>query len=267
MRAVRGSPWSGRIERSSLPVDSTASRNVYGRADERRVAGVNRTWGNVRLEDANGNAVLWRPGDFAAAKGGVGVYRGEAMEAHRSDKVRFTRNDPGSGLTESPATGNATVNASRIRVMESTVKPIAGMARASDRARNRPGTWRRTARTQRRTRASWAGFRRAGSRDRPRTGRRRRSRAPEGGQTEAEAARLRPRDVASPPASGRRWAGDGPKSCRKARSARPPFTAESGVGTSAAAVRRRCCAAMPWGHQGALVTPWRRENDALLQGN
>ena len=29
MRTVRGSPWSGRIERSSLPVDSTASRNVY----------------------------------------------------------------------------------------------------------------------------------------------------------------------------------------------------------------------------------------------
>ena len=53
----------------------------------------------MRLREANGNAVLWRPGDLAAAKGGVEVYRGEAMELRRGDKMRFTRNDPGSGLT------------------------------------------------------------------------------------------------------------------------------------------------------------------------
>ena len=40
-----------------------------GKGDERRVAGINRTWGNARLEDANANAVLWRPGDLAAAVG------------------------------------------------------------------------------------------------------------------------------------------------------------------------------------------------------
>ena len=81
----------------------------------------------MRLEDADGKVVLRRPGDLAAGKGGVEVYRGEAMEARRGDKVRFTRNDPGSGLTESTATGNATVNASRIRALDSTVKPTAGM--------------------------------------------------------------------------------------------------------------------------------------------
>ena len=39
------------------------------KGDERGVTGINRTWGNVRLEDARGNAVLWHPGRLAAAKG------------------------------------------------------------------------------------------------------------------------------------------------------------------------------------------------------
>ena len=37
--------------------------------------------------------------ELAAAKGGVEVYRGEAMELRRSGRVRFMRNDPASGLT------------------------------------------------------------------------------------------------------------------------------------------------------------------------
>ena len=66
--------------------------------DERTVTGISRTWGNVRLEDDKGNGVLWQPGRLAAAKGGVEVYRGEAMELRAGDRVRWTRNDPGSGL-------------------------------------------------------------------------------------------------------------------------------------------------------------------------
>ena len=66
--------------------------------DERTVTGISRTWGNVRLEDDKGNGVLWRPGSIAAAKGGVEVCRGEAMELRAGDRVRWTRNDPGSGL-------------------------------------------------------------------------------------------------------------------------------------------------------------------------
>ena len=64
--------------------------------DERTVTGISRTWGNVRLEDGKGNGVLWRPGSIAAAKGGVEVYRGEAMELRAGDRVRWTRNDPAS---------------------------------------------------------------------------------------------------------------------------------------------------------------------------
>ena len=66
--------------------------------DERTAIGIDRTWGTVRLEDGNGKRRFWRPGRLAAAKGGVEVYRGEAMELRAGDRVRWTRNDPGSGL-------------------------------------------------------------------------------------------------------------------------------------------------------------------------
>ena len=69
------------------------------KGDERRVAGIDRRWGVLRLEDAKGDRTPWRPARIAAAKGGVEVYRSEAMELRRGDKVRFTRNDPASGLT------------------------------------------------------------------------------------------------------------------------------------------------------------------------
>ncbi len=41
----------------------------------------------------------WQPGRIAAAKGRVEVYKSEAMELRRGDRVRFTRNDPATGLT------------------------------------------------------------------------------------------------------------------------------------------------------------------------
>ena len=69
------------------------------KGDERRVAAIDRRWGVVRLEDAKGNRTPWQPGNLAAAKGGVEVYTSEAMELRRGDRVRFTRNDPASGLT------------------------------------------------------------------------------------------------------------------------------------------------------------------------
>ena len=68
-----------------------------GKGDERTVTGIDRRWGTVHLEDAKGNARAWRPGNLAAAKGGVEVYRSEAMELRRGDRVRFTRNDPAWG--------------------------------------------------------------------------------------------------------------------------------------------------------------------------
>ncbi len=44
--------------------------------------------------------VEWRPGRIAAAnKGGVELFRSESLALRSGDKVRFTRNDPASGLT------------------------------------------------------------------------------------------------------------------------------------------------------------------------
>ena len=68
------------------------------RGDERRVAAVDTRWGVVRLEDAKGNLARWRPERLAAAKGGAEVFRSEATELRRGDRIRFTRNDPASGL-------------------------------------------------------------------------------------------------------------------------------------------------------------------------
>ena len=66
--------------------------------DERRVTGVDRQWKRVDLADSEGRVVKWAPERLAAAKGGVEVYRGVAMELRPGDRVRWTRNDPGSGL-------------------------------------------------------------------------------------------------------------------------------------------------------------------------
>ena len=66
--------------------------------DERRVVGVDQQWKRVDLADGQGRIVKWAPDRLAAAKGGVEVYRDKAMELRAGDRVRWTRNDPGSGL-------------------------------------------------------------------------------------------------------------------------------------------------------------------------
>ena len=68
------------------------------KGDEREVAKVDHEARTVHLEDGRGNIVEWQPWRLAGAKGGVEVYRSEAMELRAGDRVRFTRNDPGSGL-------------------------------------------------------------------------------------------------------------------------------------------------------------------------
>ena len=69
------------------------------KGDEHEVARVDYERNTVWLRDGNGNLVDWRPYMLAGAKGGVEVYRSEEMELRRGDRVRWTRNDPGSGLT------------------------------------------------------------------------------------------------------------------------------------------------------------------------
>ena len=65
---------------------------------ERRVTGVDRQWKRVDLADDQGRIVKWAPERLAAAKGGAEVYRGVGMGLRAGDRVRWTRNDPGSGL-------------------------------------------------------------------------------------------------------------------------------------------------------------------------
>ena len=68
------------------------------KGDEREVERVDYERNTVWLQDGNGNLVDWRPYMLAGAKGGVEVYRSEEMELRRGDRVRWTRNDPGSEL-------------------------------------------------------------------------------------------------------------------------------------------------------------------------
>ena len=69
------------------------------KGDAREVARVDHGTRTVHLRDVRGNIVEWKPVRLAAAKGGLEVYRSEAMELRAGDRVRFTRNDPSSRLT------------------------------------------------------------------------------------------------------------------------------------------------------------------------
>ena len=69
------------------------------KGDRREVAGVDADTRTVHLKDDLGNMVEWKPGRIAAARGGVELFRSESLELRSGDKVRFTRNDPNSGLT------------------------------------------------------------------------------------------------------------------------------------------------------------------------
>ena len=98
------------LTRAQMTVASNYARGdtvIFNRAyntlgvvvgDERRVVGVDWQWKRVDLADSEGRIVKWAPERLAAAKGGVEVYRGAAMELRAGDRVRWTRNDPGSGL-------------------------------------------------------------------------------------------------------------------------------------------------------------------------
>ncbi len=67
--------------------------------DAREVARVDAGSETVQLRDGLGNLVEWNPARIAAAKGGIEVFRSETMELRSGDRIRFTRNDPSSDLT------------------------------------------------------------------------------------------------------------------------------------------------------------------------
>ena len=73
------------------------------KGDEREVARVDYDRNTVWLDGKGGDPVAWRPYQITAAKGGVEVYRSEEMELRAGDRVRWTRNDPGSNLVNGEA--------------------------------------------------------------------------------------------------------------------------------------------------------------------
>ncbi len=73
------------------------------KGDEREVARVDYDRNTVWLDGGSGDLAAWRPYRIAAAKGGVEVYRSEEMELRAGDRVRWTRNDPGSEFVNGEA--------------------------------------------------------------------------------------------------------------------------------------------------------------------
>ena len=88
------------------PGDVVAFHRSYKRigvekGEERRVLGVDREGGTVRLEGPQGAIVDWKPSRIGGSRGGTEVYRTETIELRAGDRVRWTRNDKGLGLVNS----------------------------------------------------------------------------------------------------------------------------------------------------------------------
>ena len=71
------------------------------KGDELRVSGVDHRNQTVMLEGKDGGSVSWKPGRIAGRSGGAEVYRTEDIELRAGDRIRWTRNDKGSGLVNS----------------------------------------------------------------------------------------------------------------------------------------------------------------------
>ena len=85
------------------------------KGDERQVASVDRDTHTVQSRDSRGRSTPWRPSRIAGRKGGVEVYRGQAMELRDGDRVRFTRNDRNAGLVNGQAARVAGIEEDRVR--------------------------------------------------------------------------------------------------------------------------------------------------------
>ena len=98
------------------------------KGDAREVASVDAKSGTVRLKDAKGNIVDWKPGRIAAARGGLEVYRSETTELRAGDRVRFTRNDPVSGLTNGQLASVESIEKDgvRFRLEDGSLASLAG---------------------------------------------------------------------------------------------------------------------------------------------
>ena len=110
---------------------------------EREVARVDYERNTVWLEGGGGELVAWRPSLIAGAKGGVEVYKSEEMELRAGDRVRWTRNDPGSGLVngETAVVESIEKNGVRFRLENGTVT---GLAEGDPQLRHLDRAWAAT---------------------------------------------------------------------------------------------------------------------------
>ena len=131
--AVHGPAWETRklVPRGLTNAEMTRTANyeagdtvIFNRryktlgvdkGDAREVARVDAKTRTVHLKDDRGNIVEWKPVRIAAAKGGLEVYRSETTELRAGDRVRFTRNDPASGLTNGQVAEVETVEKDGVR--------------------------------------------------------------------------------------------------------------------------------------------------------
>ena len=89
-------------------------RHGVDKGEERRVAGIDHRSGTVMLEGRDGKVVSWQPNVVAGRAGGAEVYRAEAIELRAGDRVRWTRNDKGSGLVNSRTAEVVSVRQDRV---------------------------------------------------------------------------------------------------------------------------------------------------------
>ena len=113
------------------------------KGDEREVARVDYDPNTVWLRDGNGDLMDWRPYLSAGAKGGVEVYRSEEMELRQEDRVRWTRNDPGSGLAngETAVVESVGKDGVRFRLEDGT---LARLAEGNSQLRHLDRAWAST---------------------------------------------------------------------------------------------------------------------------
>ncbi|MCY4383971.1 MAG: ATP-binding domain-containing protein, partial [Nitrospinae bacterium] len=101
------------------PGDVVAFHRSYKRigvqkGEERRVLGVDRERGAVRLEAPGGSIVDWKPARIGGKRGGTEVYRAETIELRAGDRVRWTRNDKELGLVNSATAEVSGVRSGRV---------------------------------------------------------------------------------------------------------------------------------------------------------
>ena len=101
------------------PGDVIAFHRSYKRigvekGEERRVLGVDRERGTVRLEAPGGSIMDWKPARIGGRRGGTEVYRPETIELRAGDRVRWTRNDKGLGLVNSATAEVSGVRSGRV---------------------------------------------------------------------------------------------------------------------------------------------------------